>query len=84
MSVAERVSDTDEVCQPGPQVEPSHDAVVVGGAVSATTTVTVWDCGASTLPATSVEKYLTVVVAGTENGPVYTVLEVVGVLPSRV
>src|SRR6266700_6265287 len=39
------------------------------------------DLTASLLPAVSTEKYLTVVVRATVNGPVYLVLELVGVDP---
>ena len=54
--------------------------------VSETTTVKLIACdlGCSAFPARSVEKNCTVVFCRTVNGPVYTVLDVVGVDPSVV
>jgi hypothetical protein len=70
VSVAVSATDTFALYHVPEHVVPSHDAVVVGGAVSGSTTVTACDCGVSESPATSVEKNLTVVVLDTVIGPV--------------
>ena len=60
-----------------------HVTAVVGATES---TLTTWDFSALALPATSVEKYHTVFMPETVNGPVYTVAVglVTGSLPSVV
>jgi hypothetical protein len=81
LSVADRLTDTPLPNQPehGP---PLHAIVDVGGVVS------IWisaELTGSELPALSYARYLTVVVALSESGPVYVVpLEVFGVEPSVV
>ena len=63
------------------QVEPSQLIEETGACESMRMSC---DFAASTLPALSHERYLTVVVAETVNGPVYVGLATVGVEPSVV
>jgi hypothetical protein len=81
VSVAVSATETVAAYQPVEQALPLHVAVVAGGVPS---TCTSCDFAPSALPRLSTEKNLTVAVPGSENGPVYLVLEVVGVLPSVV
>ena len=77
----DRATVTAALYQPPEHAEPLQ-AIDVAGAV-----VPIWICcdlTCSALPALSTEKNSTSAVAGTVNGPVYTVLEVVGSVPSVV
>jgi hypothetical protein len=78
LSVVERATDTDAVYQPPTQLPLLHEMLVPGGVSSILICV---DCTASAFPALSKERYFTVVVVGTGNGPVYGVLACVGVDP---
>src|ERR671934_150352 len=80
-SAAESATLTDAVYQPLEQPEPLQLIEELGGVVS------IWiscEFVASTLPALSHARYLTVVVWDTVIGSLYAVLEEVGSEPSRV
>jgi hypothetical protein len=79
--VADSVTFTGALYQPLAQAPPLQAMAVAGGVLS------IWICwefAGSALPTVSTEKNFTVAVAGTVNGPVYTVLDVVGAEPSVV
>jgi len=79
--VADKVTWTAALYQLLEHGAPLHAIVVAGDEVSI---CTCWDCTDSVLPAVSTEKNFTVDVLEAVNGPVYLVLEVVGVEPSVV
>jgi hypothetical protein len=81
LSDADSVTDTAEEYAVLAHAVPLQEMVLVG-AVESTFTVAL--CTASALFATSVLKYLIVVVVGTLNAALYTVLDVVGEEPSVV
>src|SRR5919198_1193822 len=85
-SAAESATLTEAPYQPVEQTSRLQAIEDVGGSVSGAGFVIVTSCEfvASTLPALSHARYLTVVVADTVIGSLYAVLDAVGSEPSRV